>query len=301
MAFTKKFSEDPLRNRVYLLVHSEPKVGKTKMVLDLVRKHGDYVILFSFDEGTFEVRQTPEVFESKLAIAKPTSLKQLRDDMHEGSMLIERLVKAGVKRWRIWAVIDTVTHMQNRLMVEARQINVKNPDARDVRRDFVRDATTEVDFNINLAHMSEVANYLSSLPCNVIALALSKEEYVERRKTGRVLPAITGQSGLRFSGDADAILYLNRNDKGDRWLECDAETGGDRSGALDRKESADLMSVATKMIGRNRSDSAVSDADPKPKASVDPVDPAHPVTKAVEPAPAKVLTETASGKNESVT
>lgn len=82
MAFTKKFSEDPLRNRVYLLVHSEPKVGKTHMVLDLVRKHGDFVLLYSFDEGTFEVRQNPEVFESKLAVAKPVSLKGLRDDMH---------------------------------------------------------------------------------------------------------------------------------------------------------------------------------------------------------------------------
>jgi hypothetical protein len=256
MAFTKKFTEDPLRNRVYLLVHSEPKVGKTHMVLDLVREHGDFVVLFSFDEGTFEVRKSPEVFEGKLAIAKPTSLKQLRDDMHEGAVFIERLVKAGIPRWRIWAVIDTVTHMQNRLMTEARQINVKNPDARDIRRDFVRDATTEVDFNINLAHMSEVANYLSSLPCNVVVNSLSKEEYVERKKTGKVLPAITGQSALRFTGDADAILYLNRNDAGERWLECDAETGGDRSGMLSKREPANLKTVAIKMIGRDPQASA---------------------------------------------
>lgn len=250
MAFTKKFSEDPLRNRVYLLVHSEPKVGKTRMVLDLIRRHGDYVVMFSFDEGTFEVRQEPEVYESKLAIAKPTSLRMLRDDMNEGSILIERLVKAGVPRWRIWAVIDTVTHLQNRLMTEARQINVKNPSANDVRRDFVRDATTEVDYNINLTHMSEVANYLASLPCNVVVNALSREEYIDRKKTGRVLPAITGQSGLRFTGDADAILYLNRNDAGDRWLECDTETGGDRSGRLDKREPANLHHVLDKMLGR---------------------------------------------------
>lgn len=250
MAFTKKFSEDPLRNRVYLLVHSEPKVGKTHMVLDLVRKHGDFVLLYSFDEGTFEVRQNPEVFESKLAVAKPVSLKGLRDDMHEGSMMIERLVKKGIPRWRIWVVVDTVTHLQNRLMTEARQINVKNPDARDVRRDYVRDATTEVDFNINLTHMSEVANFLSPLPCNVIVNALSREEFVERKKTGRVLPAITGQSATRFNGDADAILYLNRNEKGERWIECNEETGGDRSGRLSAREPADLWSIMRKMIGR---------------------------------------------------
>lgn len=256
MAFTKKFTEDPLRNRVYLLVHSEPKVGKTHMVLDLVRKHDNYVVLFSFDEGTFEVRREPQLYEGKLALAKPTSLRALREDMHEASMLIERLVKNGVSCWNIWAVVDTLTHLQNRLMTEARQISVKNPDARDVRRDFVRDATTEVDYNINLTHMSEVANYLSSLPCNVIVNSLSREEYVERRKTGRVLPAITGQSALRFNGDADAILYLNRDDDGNRWLECDTETGGDRSGKLGKREPADLIAVSNKMLGRDQNDSA---------------------------------------------
>jgi hypothetical protein len=256
MAFTKKFTEDPLRNRVYLLVHSEPKIGKTHMVLDLVRKHGDYVILFSFDDGTFEVRRDPETYEGKLAIAKPTSLRAVRDDMNEASVFIERLVKQGVPRWRIWVVMDTLTHLQNRLMTEARQITVKNPDARDVRRDFVRDATTEVDFNINLTHMSEIANYLLALPCNVIVNALSREEYVERKKTGRVLPAITGQSALRFAGDADAILYLNRDSEGKRWVECDTETGGDRSGMLGNREPADLIAIASKMLGRQNDSEA---------------------------------------------
>lgn len=251
MPFVKKFSEDPLRNRAYLLIHSEPKVGKTHMVLDLIKNHGDYVVMFSFDEGTFEVRQEPEQYEGKLMIAKPTTLRMLRDDMHEGAIAVERLVKAGIPRWRIWAVVDTITHMQNRLMTEARMINVKNPDARDVRRDFVRDAVTEVDFNINLVHMSEVANYVSSLPCNVVVNALSREEYVERKKTGRVLPAITGQSSNRFTGDADAILYLNRDDEGNRWMECTSETGGDRSGMLNRKEPADLHALVRKMLGRS--------------------------------------------------
>jgi hypothetical protein len=104
--------------------------------------------------------------------------------------------------------------------------------------------------------MSEVANYLSSLPCNVIINSLSREEYVERRKTGRVLPAITGQSALRFNGDADAILYLNRDDDGNRWLECDTETGGDRSGKLGKREPADLIAVSNKMLGRDQNDSA---------------------------------------------
>jgi hypothetical protein len=250
MAFTKKFTEDPLRNRVYLLVHSEPKVGKTRCCLDLVRKHGDYVVMFSFDEGTFEVRQDPETYEGKLAISKPTTLATLRADMHEGEMLIERLVKSGVPRWKIWTVIDTATHMQQRLMVEARSINIKNPDARDSRRDVVRDATTEVDFNINLAHMTEVANWLSTVKCNVVVNALSREEFVDRKKTGRVIPALQGQSAMRFTGDADAILYLERDDKENRTFVCDPATGGDRSGKLESREPADLTLIVKKMLGR---------------------------------------------------
>lgn len=250
MAFVRKFSEDPLRNRVYVLVHADPKVGKTHMVLDLVRKHGHYVVLYSFDEGTFEVRQDPEAFEGKLVVSKPASLRELRDDMQEGSMIIERLVKKGVPRSNIWVVLDTLTHLQNRLMVEARSINVKNPDARDSRRDVVRDAVTEVDYNVNLAHMSEVANWLALVPANVVVNAISKEEFIERKKTGRVIPAVSGQSAVRFNGDADAILYLDRDKNGKRWLVCDNETGGDRSGKLGAREPADLLHIASKMLGR---------------------------------------------------
>lgn len=229
----------------YVLTHN------TMCVFDLVRRHGHFVVMLSFDDGIFEVRQNPEVYEGKLAIARPTSLSGLRSDMHESDLMIEKLVKSGVPRWKIWACIDTVTHMQARLMTEARQINVKNPSANDVRRDFVRDATTEVDFNINLTHMSEVANWLSSLPCNVVVNALSREEHVDRKKTGRVVPAIVGQSSARICGDADAILYLAVEKDGKRIFQCQAgETGGDRSGRLGLTEPPDLFEISQKMLGR---------------------------------------------------
>lgn len=250
MGFTKKFSEDPLKDRVYILVHSEPKVGKTHMVLDLIRKHGHFVIMLSFDSGTFEVRQNPESFEGKLAIAAPSSLQQLRDDMNEGTIMVEQLVRKGVPRANIWICIDTINAMQGKLMIEARKINVKNPDARDSRKEFVRDAVTEVDYNVNLAHMGEVADWLSQIRCNVIINSISKEEYVERKKTGRAIPAITGQSAIRIAGDADAIVCLDRDREGRRWIACDLESGGDRSGRLRAREDADLVTIRDRMLGR---------------------------------------------------
>ena len=260
MGFTKKFSEDPLKDRVYLLVHSEPKVGKTHMVLDLIRKHGHFVIMLSFDSGTFEVRQNPESFEGKLAIATPSSLQQLRDDMHEGTMLVEQLVQKGVPRANIWICIDTVNALQGKLMIEARKINVKNPDARDSRKEFVRDAVTEVDYNVNLAHMGEVADWLAQVRCNVVINSISKEEYVERKKTGRAIPAITGQSAIRIAGDADAIVCLDRDREGRRWISCDLESGGDRSGRLRPREEADLVQIRDRMLGRVTDSSAASSA-----------------------------------------
>jgi hypothetical protein len=267
VAFTKKFTQDPLRDRCYLLVHSDPKVGKTKMVLDLVRKHGHFVVMLSFDAGTFEVRQSPEDFEGKLAIASPLTLSDLRDDMHEASSIVSKLARAGVPKANIWVCVDTLNALQTKLMVEARKINVKNPETRDSRKEFVRDATTEVDYNINLAHMGEVADWLAGVQANVIVNCISKEEYVERRKTGRVLPAITGQSATRFSGDADAILFLNRDKEGRRWIECDVETGGDRSGHLATEEPADLIVIRDKMLGRVVSKPKSDDARPTTESS----------------------------------
>ncbi len=258
MAFTKKFTQDPLRDRCYLLVHSVPKAGKTHMVLDLVKK-GHFVILFSFDGGTFEVRQDPATYEGRLAISTPTDLAELREDMAEAKKMISRLFsKNGIPKSKIWVCIDTVTAMQQRLMAEARKINIKNPDARDSRKEFVRDATTEVDYNINLTHMSEIADFCATVEANVVVNALSKEEYNERRKTGRVNPAITGQSGIRFSGDADAILCLEVDREGARKILCDTETGGDRSGHLSREEPADLVAICEKMIGRPSAGNSVA-------------------------------------------
>lgn len=262
MSFTRNFAEDPLRGRVYLLLHSEPKVGKTRAVLNLIREHGNYVVMLSFDSGTLEVRQSPTVFQGKLALATPKNLQEVRKDIEETDLMIEKLYRKGVHRSKIWVCVDTVTALQHKLMIEARKVNVKNPEATDRRREFVRDAVTEIDYNINLVHMGEVADWLAGLACNVVVNALSREETVERKKTGRVVPAISGQSGLRFNGDADAILYLNRDDSGKRWFEIDSETGGDRSGMLDAKEPADLLRIQRKMLGKTLDEVGGSSTDP---------------------------------------
>lgn len=260
MAFTKNFASDPLGERVYLFVHGDPKVGKTHMVLDLIREHGDYVILFSLDKGTMAVRQEARrakaagrksVFKGKLMIAYPNGLAQMRADMKEAETTVSTLYRAGVPRSRIWIVVDTATHLQSKLIAEARKINVKNPHSKDSRDEYVRDAVIEVDWNINLAHMSEVADFLVNAKANVVVCALSKKEKVKREETGRMVPALSGQSYSRFVGDADAVMRLTSDKDGRRRLELamgDAMLG-DRSGNLDTVEPPDLKHIQQKMIG----------------------------------------------------
>lgn len=250
MGFTKRFGDDPLGKRIYALVYGDPKIGKTHMVLDLVRKHGDYVVLFSLDKGTIAVRQDPETFKGKLAIAYPSGLREMRSDMVEATTVISKLAKA-VPRSKIWVVVDTATHLQMKLLAEARKINVLNPDSRDPRSEYVRDAVVEADWNVNLAHMNEVADFLVDAKCNVVVTAHAKQESVDRKKTGRMVPALSGQSYSRFVGDADAILHLTQNKEGKRYLEAMTGDGlgGDRTGNLSRIEEPDLKVLQERMIG----------------------------------------------------
>ena len=250
MGFTKNFESDPLGERIYVLVHGEPKIGKARLVLDLVKRHGDFVVLLSLDKGTLAVRQEPLVYKGKLAIAYPNGLREIRADMREAQTTIAKLAKK-VSRANIWVVLDTVTHLQSRLIAEARKINVSNPDAKDTREDYVRDAVVEVDWGINLAHMSEIADFLVNVKANVVVTALSKRERVKREETGRDVPALSGQSYSRFMGDADAILHLKADKEGARFLEVTAgdALNGDRSGNLDEREPANLKLIQRKMIG----------------------------------------------------
>lgn len=251
MGFTKNFDSDPLGERVALLLYGEGKIGKTRLILDLVKKHGDFVIMLSTDGGTMAVKQEPKVFKGKLAIAYPKNLRELRSDMKEARTIVASLYKQGIPRSRIWVALDTATHAQTKLIAEARRIHVNNPDARDTREEYVRDATTEVDWGINLGHMTEIADFLNIVRANVVVTALMKPERVNREETGRVIPALSGQSYTRFIGDADALLRLDADKEGKRFIEVFGGDilGGDRSGRLAPREVADLKHIQRTMIG----------------------------------------------------
>lgn len=250
MTFIRNFADDRTE-QVYLMLFGAGKIGKTTCVLDLVERERDYVVMLSMDGGwKLRVRHNPDAFQKHLVVAEPRTLGAMRKDFKEARFVVEKVAKAGVSRNRIWVCLDTITHAQTLLMAEARKISIKNPRADDARDEYVRDATTDVDWMVNLGHMSEVADALLAMGCNVVVIAHEKEQAVNRKKTGVMIPAIGGQSLSRFMGDADAVLYMT-NDGKQRILEpfVDGDLTGDRSGRLGAKETTDLRAIANKMLG----------------------------------------------------
>jgi len=252
VAFIRDFTVDPFADRVYLLVFGAQKIGKTHLVLDLIRTHRQGLILFDVDRGAFEVRKHPKDFRGRLVKSDAMSLHDLRKDFRAAKAIVEKSAKK-LGRENTWVVLDTVTQAQTKLISEARMVNIKNPDARDSRDEFVRDAVIEVDWNINLGHMSELADALLDMRCNVVVTAHSRPERIERKSTGRDTPALSGQSYNRFLGDADAILELIAKKNGNRVLRTfiyGSDVGGDRSGNLvDSEYPADLVIIRKTMLG----------------------------------------------------
>lgn len=250
MKIMSQFEDQPLAERVYLHIFGVPKIGKTVSILDLVLRDRDVVLMVSADRGwQSRVAQNRKAFSGgRFHVAEVDTLMDLREALKIMRMKVGKAVKAVEPR-RVWFVFDTITHIQTMLMQEARRINIKNPVTEDRRDEYVRDATTEVDYMVNLGHMGEIATALIGMPCNVIAVSLEKEESIKRTKTGVMVPSISGQSGARFLGDADAILRVVKSDDGDDRV---FEVSGDRSGQLDKIEPTNLAKLREKMLCRNQ-------------------------------------------------
>jgi hypothetical protein len=244
-----QFEDQPLAERVYLHIFGAPKIGKTFSILNLVLDERDVVLLVSADRGwQSRVAQNRKEFSGgRFHVVEVERLMDLREAMKAMRFKADRAIKKIEPR-RVWFVFDTITHIQTMLMQEARRVNIKNPSTQDRRDEYVRDATTEVDYMVNLGHMGEIATALLGMPCNVIAVSLEKEESIARQKTGRMVPHISGQSSARFLGDADAILQVVCTDDGGRQF----IVTGDRSGQLDEVEPTDLAAIREKMLSRNQ-------------------------------------------------
>jgi hypothetical protein len=249
MEFKSDFS-DQSEYVLQALMYGRPKVGKTRCALDVVRK-GHYMVLLSFDRGARpHLMREPQVFNGKVALAEPGGLVETREAVNEAGEKVRKLVKAGIPSGKIWVVVDTITHLQMRLMQEARKIDQAKPAHEDREsEDFLRDYQTQIDWGINLTLMGEQASRLTSYGCNLVYIALEKSER-PKNQPEKSAPSLSGQSKDRFTGDVDVILHMTQDDNGNRYFETNySGGGGDRTGELAPREPADLIHILNKCSG----------------------------------------------------
>lgn len=248
--FTTELGTSKYADRAYVLLYGPPKIGKTHAILDLASRSrgGSHVIVYlSVDRGLIELHRNAGDYQGRVVVEEDIrTLKDVRRALDSARSWVTRIAKKK-DRGKIWVALDTVTHLQNRLLAEARRINIK-AQKHDVGDEYIREMVTEVDWGVNLGHMSEVADALDAMPCNVVTVALERDEKIDRKETGYKVPGIRGQSFDRFTGDADAILRVTKGKSGARYFR---PMHGDRLGVLEEREPADLAMIQRKLTGRH--------------------------------------------------
>lgn len=253
-SFISDLSHDPFGGRIVYLIYGAWKIGKTDLLLRMLKAHADEgVILISADKGDTKVRLDSAPYQGRLLIARPTSLHEYRVATAEATKLVAKSKRpAGA----LWCVLDTVTAMQNQLLAEARKLSVSSAKSGKGRieegDEYLRDMTTQVDYNVNLGHMAEITNALMRLPCNIVFLALERKDGPQDGpKTAN--PSLSGQSRDKVAGDADVIARMVKEDGGERKLLVAPGSGwnaGDRTGKLAAEEPADLWAMHQKIVAK---------------------------------------------------
>jgi hypothetical protein len=248
-------AKDPYSGRVVLLLYGEEKVGKTTTVLNMIPQ-GNLVYMMSFDQGTMKLRLDPSLYQNRILLSYPDGLREIRDDLEVFRERVKKAV-ANVGAGKVWVVLDTVTHMQDQLLSEARKMDVKQTSLKAAEKkaasaddEYMRDMTTQLDYGINLAHMNETINRVLSLQCNIVLVALERTDK-EFKNRPRIGPRLSGQAYGLIVGAADAIIRLTKNDSEERVLHCAATSdykAGDRSGQLGAVEPPDLPALRKKML-----------------------------------------------------
>ena len=255
-SFISDLSHDPFGGRIVYLIFGKPKLGKTSLLLRMLKEHQDQTaLLISADKGDTQVRLDPGSYQGRLAISRPTTLREWRVCIHEATTRIENAVKKRPPG-TVWCVLDTTTHMQVQLLTESRKLSVMTAKSGKGRiedgDEYTRDLITQVDYNVNLGHMAEITNSLMRLPCNLVFFALERTDTdAFERKTS--VPSLSGQSRDKVMGDADVIARLVKDDGEARRLLVAPGSGwtaGDRTGRLAAEEPADLWAMHQKILAK---------------------------------------------------
>jgi len=268
------FDNDPYADQFVLGTYGYPGTGKTELVMELARGRQDFVFLVSMDRGDSRtrvsrvqqarvrgririIRVEPDPNDPKALREWDTgpapfttelyrTLKVVVDDM------IPEVIAKGVPRNRIWLVMDTITAMQQKLLREGtdQQIKGGNPitfrakmkGGREKKKFSLPERVkgqllTQPEWGANLAVMSGVIDYILRLPVNIVFNMLLKEEKDRDGKIVRRMPAVQGSSYQKVVGDLDVLAWVT-HDSAKHFLRTNSTAkweGKDRFGSLSDK------------------------------------------------------------------
>jgi len=244
--------------RIVGLIYGKPKVGKTTAALKLA-KEGFKLCYFSFDMGvrkalkSLEKKGKDSPFYDNFVLFVPGVDEEGKRTKLVISSTLDDLEEARkiASKWgfdKTWLVIDTITHLQVRALSDARKVMIGRQST-SVSDEPVRDAVTQVDYNVNLGQMRELADHIITVPWNVLYIA-NESQQRDRQDKPVYGPAIMGQSYNAIVGDVDFCFRMVVID-GKRFFKCQpspVEEAGYRDGKFEELEEANLNDVWKKFM-----------------------------------------------------
>lgn len=230
-------ANDPFHDRLIVGIYGTAGSGKSTLALDLA-KAGECVYLFSFDYGYGRAAKDPSKYKRLLPIVIEGTPEEVVRDAAEGcppsftrtlyrrmaevvEVRIPALMAKGVPASSIWIVLDTVSHMQSRLLHEGQMEQIrqganttfragKGDDGRAGKLpEWVRsELLTTPEWGANLSIMGGIADFLMQSKANLLYLFLEKGDRNVKDQV-RVVPAVQGASYQRYTGDVDVLLWLS--------------------------------------------------------------------------------------------
>ncbi len=262
------FHSDPYGSRLVGLIYGRQKIGKTTAALNLIR-HGCRLIFFSYDRGVRPAFQQLGFSDDEAkkmlvfypgvtadGIRTPDVVKDTKAELAHAGERAAQMIKKGLSPSKLWLIFDTFSHFQARALSEARRIVIGQQSASRVDRD-VRDAITQVDYNVNLGQMRDVIDIALSIPCNILFICHEKVDR-ELRDKPRAHPNLIGATYGHLVGDVDYCFRMVI-ENGKRVFHTkpeDDEEAGHRLGHLEAVEPADIWAVYQKMTAIERKEAA---------------------------------------------
>ena len=245
MEIVTNMEECPYGDRKIYLLYGNSGIGKSWSIYHIAEK-GEFVYLISADRGTGYLKKNWKKYKGHIIVYYVHNMQDVRQAIKS---IHDRIEKIGAKKGysKLWVAIDTLSHLQKKLLYGARQSQVENPEKEHKKLSHkIRDMVAQVDWNINAVQMTEIMEKLLDFPCNVVMTALEKCDPDSKLDRPRNFPDLSGAAYTKVIGDCDVAIRISLDEQDKRRFYCHL-TGGwyakDRFDVLPEESEPNLLKI----------------------------------------------------------